>query len=81
MLVRRPDVRPSTADSINSCSVQTARPACNEGMGARRRSVWAPACTRVQSTNSATSLAGYNRAVRCSNRQSFEPCFQTNVFC
>jgi len=38
------------------------------------------AVTDARSTNSATSLAGCNHAMLCSNRQSFKLCFQTDVF-
>jgi len=52
-----------------------------EVMVARRPSVCLlQAVTDAWSTKSTTSLTGCNRAVRCSNRQSFKLCFQTNVF-
>jgi len=78
----RPDGRPSTADSTNTPAVcRSPHPARNEGMGARQRSICLlRAVTDARSTNSATSLAGCNCAVRCINRQSFELCYQTNVF-
>jgi len=85
------DVQSSTRaiDQTAVCPLLTAltllqcadpHPARNEGMGARQRSVCLfQAVTDARSTNSATTLTGCKRAVRCSNCQSFELCFETNV--